>query len=75
MRTISLLLAILASALPAQMEKRTRLLYDRAAFRRKGPVPGSMLPSLVLEDLSGKKIDLLKLTSKKRLIIIGGAYT
>ena len=75
MKAILLTLALLAGTLSAQMEKRVRVLYDREAFRKRTPIPGAMLPGLTLQDLKGRKVNLLKLASKKRLIIIGGAWT
>lgn len=74
MKILLLVTTFLAVLAPAQMEKRLRGLYDREAFRRRAPVPGRMLPELVLRDLEGKRVSLSSLRGRP-LVLLGGAYT
>lgn len=69
------LLVLITTVLPAQMEKRVRVLYDREAFRKLAPAVGAVLPALDLRGLDGKKVSLTTLAAKRRLVIIGGAFT
>ena len=74
MKYLTLILLLLTSCAFGQMEKRGRVLYERAQFRKLAPAVGKTLPDLTLRDLSGKKVSLASLR-KKPLVIIGGAYT
>ena len=69
-----LLLASLLVDLPAQMEKRDRDLYDRAAFLAAAPALGSMAPDLVLADLDGR-LHALSSYRGRVLVLIKGGFT
>lgn len=74
MRWTVLAVLVLSIGLPGQMEKRLRVLYDRAAFRALAPAVGQRLPELTLTALDGKSVKLSSLRQKP-LVVIGGAYT
>ena len=65
----------MAATSAGQMEKRLRVLYDRKKFRSHEPAVGASLPKLVLRDLEGANVQLAKVCAKRRVVIIGGAYT
>lgn len=72
----SLLLAasLPLATLPAQMEKRDRELYDRAAFLAAAPALGSVAPDLVLADLDGR-LHALSSYRGRVLVLIKGGFT
>lgn len=65
---------LLLATLPAQMEKRDRELYDRAAFLAAAPALGSMAPDLVLADLEGR-LHALSSYRGRVLVLIKGGFT
>lgn len=65
---------LLASAAPAQMEKRRDDLYDRAQFLAAAPVVDSLAPDLVLTDLDGK-LHALSQWRGRVVVVIKAGFT
>lgn len=72
MRQFVLAMAILATTIVAQMEKRNDMLYDRAAFLLAEPALGTMAPDLCLQDLDGRLWSLEQMRGRTVVLIKGG---
>ena len=65
---------VLATALPAQMEKRSHRGFKITAFNKAWPALGSEAPDLAFADLDGRVWSLKKLRGKT-VCLIGAGFT
>lgn len=65
---------LLATALPAQMEKRWSQRYADTAFALAAPAVGTAAPDLCLWDLDGRPRSLA-LARGRTVVLIGASYT